>query len=107
MGGGTLLTPSLLLPPNKIANSRFSPYVVAKTNGRHFINPIIFILEMKQRFYKTIHEYTKLFNKDMLYLNEKKVSKWEDKKSALIWRGSLTRITGDKNLLSNYIEPIE
>ncbi len=87
-----------------IAKTRFSRFAVAKTNGRHFFDPIIFPLEMKRHFYKTINEYTKLLNEDMIFLNEKKVRTWEEKKLALIWRGSLTGITGDKNLLSNYIK---
>lgn len=87
-----------------IAKTRFSRFAIAKTNGRHSFYPIIFPLEMKRHFYETIDEYTKLLNEDMIFLNQKKVSTWEDKKSALIWRGSLTGITGDKNLLSNYIE---
>ena len=87
-----------------VAKTRFSRFAVEKTSGRHFFNPIIFPLEMKRHFYETIDEYTKLLNEDMIFLNEKKVSTWEDKKSALIWRGSLTGITGDKNLVSTYIE---
>ena len=74
-----------------VAKSRFSRFAVSKQSGERFFSTIIWPLEM-ERHYDPVEDYLKL-------LREGKVLKWEDKRDALIWRGSATGILTDKSLL--------
>ncbi|KAL3806182.1 hypothetical protein ACHAXA_000173 [Cyclostephanos tholiformis] len=89
-----------------IAKTRFSRFAIAKSTGKHFFRPIIFPLEMKRHFYEPLVEYINLLNEDRIILNNDKICQWEEKKSALIWRGSFTGVNGDldRTLLSTHID---
>jgi hypothetical protein len=89
-----------------VAKTRFSRFARAKSTGEAFFRPIVFPMEMKRHFYLPIVEYTNLLNEDKIFLydDKEKVCKWEEKKPALIWRGSFTGQSGPRTLLTAHID---
>ena len=79
-----------------VAKTRFSRFAREKDTGKSFFDPIIWPLEL-ERHYNPIGDYTQLLQKG-------NVTKWEDKKPSLIWRGGFTGFAADKNLTENYVD---
>ncbi|EJK73234.1 hypothetical protein THAOC_05152 [Thalassiosira oceanica] len=77
-----------------VAKSRFSRFAVSKQSGEKFFSTIIWPLGM-ERHYDPVDDYLNL-------QREGKVLKWENKRDALIWRGSVTGIRSDKTLVKNH-----
>ena len=79
-----------------IAKTRFSRFAVAKGTGDAFFKTIIWPLEVS-RHYEPIDQYMALYNAGH-------VPDWGNKTSTLIWRGAVTGMHGDHNLLHTSAE---
>ena len=78
-----------------VAKTRFSRFAVSKKSGEKFFSTIIWPMEMKRHYDDPIGNYLNL-------QSEGKVLKWEDKRDALIWRGSATGVLTDKTIVKDY-----